>query len=284
MTAPTVFGSPQTPTPPASWKLALQTCWVWTHKSMALLGLVLATAVVLFVTQPGLRSSAEQHVFGWLLDRQFPDTGWALDPQALENVTATDPVVLPQDQARLADWLSRKYRVAKEPISVLVAEAFAVGQQTRVDPMLILSVMAMESRFNPFAASPVGAQGLMQVMTRVHSDKFESFGGDLAAFDPVSNLRVGALVLKETIRRAGSVEGGLRLYVGAVTSDGSDYINKVLSEHDRLKRVAEGQRVAFNAFQRQTPAIEADPPVLPDDIELEAEVRPPQIEPLSQAS
>jgi hypothetical protein len=217
--------------------------------------------VVLFVTQPGLRSSAEQHVFGWLLDRQLPDTGWALDPQALERVTATDPTVLPQDQARLADWLSRKYRVAKEPISALVAEAFAVGQQTRVDPMLILSVMAMESRFNPFAASPVGAQGLMQVMTRVHSDKFESFGGDLAAFDPVSNLRVGALVLKETIRRAGSVEGGLRLYVGAVTSDGSDYINKVLSEHDRLKRVAEGQRVAFNAFQRQAPAIEADPPV-----------------------
>jgi hypothetical protein len=284
MTAPTVFGSPQTPTPLASWKLALQTCWVWTHKSMALLGVSMAAALVLFVTQPGLRSSAEQHVFGWLLDRQFPDTGWALDPQALENVTATDPVVLPQDQARLADWLSRKYRVAKEPISVLVAEAFEVGQQTRIDPMLILSVMAMESRFNPFAASPVGAQGLMQVMTRVHSDKFESFGGDLAAFDPVSNLRVGALVLKETIRRAGSVEGGLRLYVGAVSSDGADYINKVLSEHDRLKRVAEGQRVAFNAFQRISPAADAAPPALPDEVDLEAEARPPQIEAQSQAS
>jgi hypothetical protein len=163
-----------------------------------------------------------------LLDRQLTDVERTQDPQGAERVTAADPAELPKSQALVADWLSRKYRVAKEPISALVAEAHAVGQLTRVDPMLILSVMAMESRFNPFAASPVGAQGLMQVMTRVHSDKFEGFGGDMAAFDPVSNLRVGALVLKETIRRAGSVEGGLRLYVGAVNSDGADYINKVL--------------------------------------------------------
>jgi soluble lytic murein transglycosylase-like protein len=61
----------------------------------------------------------------------------------------------------------------------------------------------------------VGAQGLMQVMTKVHSDKYEGFGGKMAAFDPVSNLRVGAKVLKECIARAGSVEGGLKFYVGA---------------------------------------------------------------------
>ena len=59
--------------------------------------------------------------------------------------------------------------------------------------------MAVESSFNPFAQSPVGAQGLMQVMTHVHGDKYESFGGKLAAFDPVTNLRVGVKVLKECI-------------------------------------------------------------------------------------
>ena len=153
----------------------------------------------------------------------------------------------------MAYWLSRKYRVAPEPLSALVAEAYAIGTQARLDPTLILAVMAIESRFNPFAASPVGAQGLMQVMTRVHTDKYQDFGGTLAAFDPVTNLRVGTQVLKDAIRSAGSIDGGLRLYVGAVNTDGQDYVDKVLSEHERLTRVAHGQRVAHTDYQRATP-------------------------------
>jgi soluble lytic murein transglycosylase-like protein len=80
----------------------------------------------------------------------------------------------------------------------------------QLDPTLILAVMAVESSFNPFAQSPVGAQGLMQVLTRVHDDKYEAFGGNHAAFDPVSNLRVGVQVLKDCIARAGSLHDGLR--------------------------------------------------------------------------
>ncbi|MDP2977635.1 MAG: lytic transglycosylase domain-containing protein, partial [Thiobacillus sp.] len=113
-----------------------------------------------------------------------------------------------------------------------------------------LSVMAIESSFNPFAQSPVGAQGLMQVMTRVHSDKYEAFGGKLAAFDPVANLRVGALVLQEYIRRTGTVEGGLRYYVGAANlpNDGG-YAAKVLAEHARLLQVAQGHAVPTQTAQ-----------------------------------
>ena len=55
----------------------------------------------------------------------------------------------------------------------------------------------------------------MQVMTKIHDDKYEAFGGNHAAFDPVTNLRVGVQVLKECIARAGSLEAGLRYYVGA---------------------------------------------------------------------
>ncbi|MHC5879399.1 lytic transglycosylase domain-containing protein, partial [Streptococcus pyogenes] len=84
-----------------------------------------------------------------------------------------------------------------------------------IDPTLILAVMAIESGFNPFAQSSVGAQGLMQVMTNVHSEKYRHFGGEYAAFDPLSNLRVGVKILREYISRAGSVEGGLKWYVGA---------------------------------------------------------------------
>jgi hypothetical protein len=97
-------------------------------------------------------------------------------------------------------------------------------------------MMAVESSFNPFAQSPVGAQGLMQVMTRVHDDKYEAFGGAHAAFDPVSNLRVGVQVLKECIQRAGSLQEGLRYYVGAAGADSDGgYVVRVLAEHAHLR-------------------------------------------------
>jgi soluble lytic murein transglycosylase-like protein len=151
--------------------------------------------------------------------------------------------------------------VAPEPISRLVKEAWVVGDRVGLDPTLILAIMAVESSFNPFAQSPVGAQGLMQVMTRVHDDKYEAFGGNYAAFDPVTNLRVGAQVLKECIGRAGSVEAGLRYYVGASNlPDDGGYTSKVLAEQANLKMVASGKIVAFNVARPspQTAPIKPD--------------------------
>ena len=129
-------------------------------------------------------------------------------------------------------------------MSALVVEAFEVGRQSKLDPTLILAVMAIESGFNPFAQSPVGAQGLMQVMTGIHKDKYENFGGKLAAFDPVTNLRVGVKVLQECIQRSGSLHAGLKFYVGAANmDDDGGYAGKVLAEHARLKLVAAGRAV-----------------------------------------
>ena len=108
--------------------------------------------------------------------------------------------------------------------------------------------MAIESSFNPFAQSSVGAQGLMQVMTKMHNDKYEAFGGNHAAFDPVTNLRVGVQVLKECIARAGSLEAGLRFYVGAANLlDDGGYAIKVLTEQNSLRLVAGGKNVPMRA-------------------------------------
>ena len=170
------------------------------------------------------------------------------EPDAIARATASDPKELTRQQAAVAQWLARRYRVAPEPVSRLVTEAWQVGARVGLDPTLILAIMAIESSFNPFAQSAVGAQGLMQVMTRVHDDKYEAFGGNFAAFDPVSNLRVGVQVLKECIARAGSVEAGLRSYVGAANlNDDGGYASKVLSEQSHLLAVAGGKLVAVNA-------------------------------------
>jgi len=218
------------------------------HNGFALLGLAVLFTVMALLARPELRQVGETHLMGWLQNRQNLANGIEAAPEAVERATAVHPHELPRAQAMVAYWLSKKYRVAPEPLSALVAEAYEIGRRTELDPLLLLAVMAIESSFNPFAQSPVGAQGLMQVMTRVHGDKYEAFGGKLAAFDPVANLRVGALVLQDAIRRAGSIEGGLRYYVGAAhLPDDGGYAGKVLAEHARLQQVAAGRPVPISA-------------------------------------
>src|SRR5690349_8063284 len=214
------------------------------HSGLALVGVAVVLALSMLAARPDLRQAGEAQLMSWLQARQVAALGMVPELDAVDRATAANPKDLPKQQAALAYWISRKYRVAPEPVSALVAEAYEAGRKAKIDPTLLLAVMAVESGFNPFAQSPVGAQGLMQVMTGIHSDKYESFGGKLAAFDPVTNLRVGAKVLQECIQRAGSVQAGLKFYVGAALHpDDGGYGDKVLAEHARLKEVASGRAV-----------------------------------------
>ena len=230
------------------------------HNGLAFLGLAVLTAAMFFISEPSLRDGAEKLAFGWLQERheaRAEQDGNVLlamaEPDAVSRATAADPRDLTRQQAAVAQWLARRYKVAPEPISRLVQEAWSVGQKAQLDPTLILAIMAVESSFNPFAQSTVGAQGLMQVMTRIHDDKYVAFGGNHAAFDPLTNLRVGVQVLKECIARAGSLEGGLRFYVGAANlPDDGGYAAKVLNEQSHLRQVASGRSVSVNAPQANT--------------------------------
>lgn len=228
-----------------------------THNSMALLGVLVVVLAALLAARPDLRQQGEAQLADWLTARRVAAMGITPELGAIERATAANPQALPAEQARVATWIARKYRVAPEPLAALVAEAYELGQANQLDPTLILAVMAIESRFNPFAQSAVGAQGLMQVMTEVHSDKYEHFGGQYAAFDPKSNLRVGVTILKDYIARAGSVPAGLKWYVGAANmpSDGG-YADKVLAEHARLLRAAQGAK-AQPLNNGATPALRA---------------------------
>jgi len=231
-----------------------------THSGLAFVGLIVFFLAVTLTIKPELRANGEAYLLDWLQENQTEE-GVTNDYDAVDRATATDPKDLPKQQANVAYWLSRKYRVAPEPLSALVAEAYDIGPRNQIDPNLILAVMAIESGFNPFAQSQMGAQGLMQVMTKVHSDKYDSFGGKLAAFDPIANLRVGVNVLKECIVRSGSVEAGLKQYVGAANLDNdSGYANKVTAEHKRLIQVAQGQSVPFtkpSAIETVTEKVES---------------------------
>ena len=206
------------------------------------------TVTLLLTLWVRLSGPLELRALNWLQERQAQ----AQNDFGLASAASMESLSKPQ--ALAVSWLSRKYRVAPEPLSAIVVEAFELGAKKGLDPALILAVAANESRFNPLAQSPVGAQGLMQVLTRVHTERFDDHGGTIAAFDPLSNLRVGAEILQESIRRSGSVEGGLRQYVGAVKTDGRDYIFKVLAEQMRLQSVMAGKSTSFLAIPEGMPA------------------------------
>jgi soluble lytic murein transglycosylase-like protein len=238
------------------------------HNGLALLGLAVVAAVAFVASQGELRHNIETTALGWLKQRhetRAETEGNLLvamaEPAAVARATAANPSELPRQQAAVATWLSRRYKVAPEPVSRIVQEAWQLGERSRLDPTLILAVMAVESSFNPFAQSHVGAQGLMQVMTRIHDDKYERFGGNHAAFDPLTNLRVGVQVLKDCIAQAGSVEAGLKYYVGAANlPDDGGYAAKVLGEQSHLKMVAAGRTVAVTVPQTLPRPAEPAPP------------------------
>lgn len=140
-----------------------------------------------------------------------------------------------QKYRALAAYVSRRYRIAPDVTEVFVGAAHEAGRQVGLDPILILAVMAVESRFNPVAESLVGAKGLMQVVPRHHLDKLMEHGGEDAVLDPVTNIALGARILKEYIRRTGSLEAGLQFYNGALADPSSQYAQKVFAEKERLQ-------------------------------------------------
>lgn len=240
---------------------------LFSHNTLALVGLAVLAVALVFGSQADLRVRVESAALGWLHARHEARAAaegdvlsGSVEPDAISRATVLSPQELSKQQAAVALWLARRYQVAPEPVSRLVKEAWELGPRAKLDPALILAVMAIESRFNPFAQSAVGAQGLMQVMKRVHDDKFEVFGGSLATFDPVTNLRVGVQVLRDCISRAGSVEDGLRYYVGAANAEeDSGYTARVMAELDLLRSVMQGQSVPANSPNKPR---ETSPPTI----------------------
>lgn len=210
--------------------------------ALAWLGLLTAAAVLALVLVPAWRTAAEERLLLWLERRSFDDLVLVPDPQAADRATAIDPATLPPDQARMARWLASTYKVAPEPVAALVREAHLVGPKLKLPPTMILAVMATESSLHPFSQSAAGAQGLMQVMPKVHARRFEEHGGPMTAFDPLTNLRVGARVLHDCVKvTGGSVEDGLRFYLGGSRVDealAAEYIGKVLALKARLEEAA----------------------------------------------
>ena len=195
------------------------------HHSLAVVGI----AAIAFVAVDGIDlivASRVSDVNATTVPRE-PDPATA----AIVEAASTDP-----KHRAAADYLARKYRVAREVAERFVGTAFSAGQRIGVDPLLILAVMAIESRFNPIAESDMGAKGLMQVIPKFHLEKLAEFGGESSVLEPQTNIVVGTQILREYIRRTGSVESGLQLYAGAADDQTAQYAQKVMAEKQRFEQ------------------------------------------------
>jgi len=137
-------------------------------------------------------------------------------------------------EAILAKYVSRRFLIGGDAAERMVAAAFRASRKVGLDPLVVLAVISVESRFNPIAESVMGAKGLMQIIPRFHLDKLEAYGGEGAVFDPETNILVGAEILQEYTYRTGTLEAGLQFYNGAFWDSSAQYAQRVMAERERL--------------------------------------------------
>ena len=157
----------------------------------------------------------------------------AEQPAAIPAAVVESP--LEREQRLVAEHIAKRYRIADAAATHYVAVAYRAAEQYRVDALLILAVMAIESRYNPVAESVMGAKGLMQVIAKYHPEKLSEHGGEQALLEPEVNIMVGTQILREYYRRFRDVETTLQMYAGALDEPTSQYSNKVLAEKARLE-------------------------------------------------
>lgn len=191
-------------------------------------------AVVLAVALPLPREA---------LMRQLAAATAQVEDSAARSVSTAGPILAAatglaqeREQRAVAEFIARRYRVAETASAAFVSTAYRAGREFAVDPLLILAVMAIESRYNPVAESSMGAKGLMQIIPKYHQEKLLEHGGEFALLDPDVNIQVGAQILREYMRRFGVTETALQMYGGAMDEPTAQYAGKVLAEKARLKQ------------------------------------------------
>ena len=208
--------------------------------SALMLSLVLATTVA--GTYGSLGAIASQ------LSEKIQATADGNTSAAVPLDKKISPKPLSREMHASLDFVARKFRVSAEALKPAFVAAQSAAEKNGIDPLLVIAVICVESRFNPYAESVAGAQG-MQVMSRWHQEKIPDELGATALFDPETNVRVGVQILHESIRAGGGVIDGLQHFAGASDDPELGYANKVLSQKRELEsavgRVRSGKTMAM---------------------------------------
>jgi soluble lytic murein transglycosylase len=128
---------------------------------------------------------------------------------------------VPQDTqlaAAVAAHIGSKRRTGMTE-SEIEQVARTIAEESRrhgLDPALVLAVIHVESRYDAYAVSPVGAMGLMQILPATGEELAAKEGivwrGPQTLFDPIVNVRLGVAYLNELTTRYGNTAMALAAY------------------------------------------------------------------------
>ena len=208
----------------------------WSRRLVSVLALCASVAALALI----IESQYGQFLYSETLEQSG-------DTQADAGSGQEAAALSPAEERRyrtLSGFVANRYRVSQDVAYDLVRVAHRAGNEVQLDPLLIIAVIAIESRFNPIAESVAGAKGLMQIIPKYHFDKLNEFGGEKAVYDPAANIQVGAQILKEYLRLTGNLGSALQMYAGALSDTEDGYTRKVLNEKVRLQQALSAQTVA----------------------------------------
>ncbi len=99
----------------------------------------------------------------------------------------------------------------------------------------MLAVVGVESRFNPYAASSVGAIGLTQVLPKWHPDKLDINNAETILLQTDKNLNIGAQILSKYLaQHDGDVRLALQKYNGALSDRSKTYAGYVSRSYAKI--------------------------------------------------
>lgn len=150
---------------------------------------------------------------------------------------------------RIAERLAlRAPEIPETERTLLVETIVDEALQARIDPVLVLAIIEIESRFDPAARSNRNARGLMQLRPATMRSEAERSGISFVdPHDPVPNVQAGVRYLRRLLDAFGHTDLALMAYnagpnrilgflrQGAVPERFHAYPRKVRAEERRLR-------------------------------------------------
>ena len=150
---------------------------------------------------------------------------FSMAPRELPPVSAPPPARTASDQTapargEIADIRAfletRRTGLTRFEVDQLAHAIVAEARRNALDPVLVMALIHVESRFNSFAVSPVGALGLMQVLPSTGEEMAAELGiawhGSRTLFDPIKNVKIGVAYLHQLSQRYEDIPTALAAY------------------------------------------------------------------------
>lgn len=155
---------------------------------------------------------------------------------AHQSTKTDEEIFLSLAYAPVIERIVEKYKTSPAATTAIVRASHLEAKKHNLDPLLVLSVIATESSFNPKARNPSGALGLMQAIPKWHGDKISSLGISSSQLLNIrENVALGTLILKDYLNLSrGNTQNALQRYNGSSKDRSYKYSNKVLRHYRYL--------------------------------------------------